>query len=59
MAAHDESLLDVVDFFPARLNGFVGKGWKDKVKWRFLADFVEGIDLEGDGDEGRRGWGVW
>jgi len=25
MAAHDESLLDVVDFFPARLNGLLGR----------------------------------
>lgn len=38
--AHDDSLLDVIDFFPKNLNGFVEKGWVDKGRWLFLKDFA-------------------
>ncbi|EGO53905.1 hypothetical protein NEUTE1DRAFT_103417 [Neurospora tetrasperma FGSC 2508] len=37
--AHDDSLLDVVDFYPATMNDFVKKGWVQKGHWRFLRDF--------------------
>jgi hypothetical protein len=43
MMAHDASLLDVVDFFPKQANDFVGKGWKEKARWRVLKDFAEAI----------------
>ncbi|KAJ6500712.1 hypothetical protein C8R45DRAFT_978769 [Mycena sanguinolenta] len=34
--AHDESLVDVVGPFPASLNAWQEKGWKDRVTWAFL-----------------------
>lgn len=37
--AHDDSLLDVVDFFPKYANDFVKKGWVQEGRWRFLKDF--------------------
>jgi glyoxylase-like metal-dependent hydrolase (beta-lactamase superfamily II) len=41
--AHDESLLDVVDFFPKYANGFVEKGWVKEGRWGFLKDFKEAV----------------
>ncbi|KAK0642144.1 beta-lactamase-like protein, partial [Cercophora newfieldiana] len=43
LAAHDESLLDVVEFFPKNLNGFLKEGWGEKLRWRFLRDFGEAV----------------
>lgn len=37
--AHDTTLLDVVDFYPKRANGWKEKGWKEDGQWRFLEDF--------------------
>ncbi|TVY65704.1 Cytochrome P450 monooxygenase andK [Lachnellula suecica] len=37
--AHDDSLLDVVDFFPKYANDFKHKGWVEKGRWLFLKDF--------------------
>lgn len=37
--AHDDTLLDVLDFFPGYLDGFVGKGWVEESRWAFLNDF--------------------
>lgn len=37
--AHDDSLLEVLDFFPKYLDGFVGKGWVERARWGFLKDF--------------------
>ena len=34
--AHDESLVDVVGPFPASLDAWQAKGWKDRVTWAFL-----------------------
>jgi hypothetical protein len=42
--AHDTSLLDVMDFFPAAANAWKEKGWKQAGMWRFLADFRFSID---------------
>lgn len=44
--AHDEQLLDLVDFFPATVDGWRAKGYAEKARWRFLGDFeaaVEGV----------------
>jgi len=41
--AHDDSLLDVVDFFPKYANDFVEKGWVEKGRWLFLKDFADGV----------------
>ncbi|KAK5113121.1 hypothetical protein LTR62_003700 [Meristemomyces frigidus] len=46
--AHDASLRDVVEFYPAEANGWKGKGLGEQGRWRFLRDF----DLpEGEGQE--------
>ncbi|RDW61492.1 hypothetical protein BP5796_11384 [Coleophoma crateriformis] len=37
--AHDESLLEIVDFFPAYADDFVKKDWVKKARWAFLKDF--------------------
>lgn len=34
--AHDVSLFDIVDFFPATANEWRQKGWKEKGRWSFL-----------------------
>ncbi|KAK3402406.1 beta-lactamase-like protein [Sordaria brevicollis] len=41
--AHDDSLLDVVDFYPETMNDFVKKGWVQKGHWRFLRDLRDGL----------------
>ena len=54
-AAHDESLLDVVDFFPKKANGFMEKGWVQQARWKFLRDFAEAVGYEGE-IKGKRDW---
>jgi glyoxylase-like metal-dependent hydrolase (beta-lactamase superfamily II) len=41
--AHDETLLDVVDFFPKYANDFREKGWVEKGRWLFLKDFAKAV----------------
>lgn len=41
--AHDDSLLDVVDFFPKFANAFEQKGWVEKGRWLFLKDFAGAV----------------
>lgn len=41
--AHDESLLEVVDFFPKEANGFVEKEWVKEGRWGFWKDFKESV----------------
>jgi len=44
MIAHDNTMLDVVDFFPkASANKWKQKGWREKVMWQFLRDFHEAV----------------
>ena len=45
IAAHDWSLRDVIEYYPKRANNWRSKGWKEKGKWRFLADFQKAIDF--------------
>jgi glyoxylase-like metal-dependent hydrolase (beta-lactamase superfamily II) len=40
---HDESLLNVVDFFPKYANDFVQKGWVEQGRWLFLKDFAGAV----------------
>lgn len=54
-AAHDETLLDVVDFFPERANDFVKKGWVKQTRWKSLMDFAEAAGWKGE-IQGRRDW---
>ncbi|KAF2159908.1 hypothetical protein M409DRAFT_29718 [Zasmidium cellare ATCC 36951] len=56
VAAHDETLLDIVDFFPKLADGFVEKGWVRQARWRFLKDFAKAVGYEGE-VEGMRSWG--
>lgn len=44
--AHDDSLLNVVDFFPKYANEFVQKGWVEKGRWLFLKDFAGAVNME-------------
>jgi hypothetical protein len=37
--AHDDSLFDLVDLFPADVNAWKEKGWASRTKWSFLKDF--------------------
>lgn len=55
LVAHDESLLDAVDFFPKTLNDFAEKGLVSKIRWKFLRDFREAVDWKGE-TEGQRSW---
>lgn len=54
--AHDESLLDVVDFYPAQANNFVEKGWAKKCRWRFLRDFAGVVGWPNNSVAGKRDW---
>lgn len=55
VAAHDASLLDIVEFFPRKANNFMQLGWVRKARWRFLMDFAEAVGYEGP-VQGRRDW---
>ncbi|KAL1988986.1 hypothetical protein VTN96DRAFT_5749 [Rasamsonia emersonii] len=37
--AHDRTLADVVDIFPATANRWKEAGWKERGRWRFLRDW--------------------
>lgn len=54
--AHDDSLLNIVDFFPAEANEWREKGWGKKGRWAFLKDFGEACRIaEGQVKGGQRG----
>jgi glyoxylase-like metal-dependent hydrolase (beta-lactamase superfamily II) len=42
--AHDASLTDVIDFYPAKANRWFEKGWGKDGHWQFLADFSVGLE---------------
>jgi glyoxylase-like metal-dependent hydrolase (beta-lactamase superfamily II) len=51
--AHDEHLLNHIDFFPLKLNGFLENGWVQTMRWKFLKDFAKAVgqdDLGGEED---------
>ncbi|OJJ46668.1 hypothetical protein ASPZODRAFT_132776 [Penicilliopsis zonata CBS 506.65] len=41
--AHDPAMRGVIDFFPLEANGWKEKGWAEKTRWAFLADFRESV----------------
>lgn len=50
-AAHDETLLEVLDFFPnGTLDDFAEKDWVKRARWRFLRDFGKAVGRECEGD---------
>lgn len=55
VAAHDQSLLGIVDFFPATADEFREKGWVRKARWAFLMDFARGVGFGGVGGGGEIG----
>jgi len=42
VVAHDMSLFDVVEFYPARANEWKAKGWGREGRWRFLREIDGG-----------------
>ncbi|KAF1986938.1 hypothetical protein K402DRAFT_393093 [Aulographum hederae CBS 113979] len=44
--AHDAKFLGVVDMFPEDVGGWKEKGWGEKLRWRFLADFEGAVKKE-------------
>jgi len=48
VAAHDASMLNVVDFFPKPANDFMEKGWVQKTRWAWLADFAKAVGQDED-----------
>jgi len=43
VTAHDLSLYDVLEYFPAGANEWKVKGWKERGRWKYLADFSEAV----------------
>jgi len=43
--AHDTTAQDILPFFPASLNGWETKGYKDLNTWKFLGEFGEALEL--------------
>ncbi|KAF2098452.1 metallo-beta-lactamase superfamily protein [Rhizodiscina lignyota] len=41
--AHDEHLLDVIDFYPKSANDWKQRGWAEDSKWMFLGDLSAGL----------------
>jgi len=42
--AHDDTLREVVKFFPKKANDWQKKGWAKDSKWAFLKDFQEAVE---------------
>ncbi|KAF4446028.1 putative metallo-beta-lactamase superfamily protein [Fusarium austroafricanum] len=40
IAAHDFTLLPILDYFPREANGWYEAGWKNKGQWEFLKELV-------------------
>ncbi|KAI1191727.1 beta-lactamase-like protein [Nemania serpens] len=41
--AHDPSFLKVAEFFPKTANAFMEKGWVQKTRWLWLAEFAKAV----------------
>jgi glyoxylase-like metal-dependent hydrolase (beta-lactamase superfamily II) len=44
VAAHDASLLDVVDFFPKKVDAKKIPAWDSESRWKFLGDFAGAVE---------------
>ena len=56
--AHDAHVREVLgreNFFPREANEWKKNGWREKLLWRFLEDFGEGVKevLKGEKEEGK------
>ena len=43
VAAHDESIYPIMDYFPKQANSWHSKGWKEKGRWPFLNDLADAV----------------
>ena len=43
IVAHDQTVLDTLDFYPKPMNDWFEKDHAKKAKWKFLGDFSDGI----------------
>ncbi|KAI0516786.1 beta-lactamase-like protein [Xylaria bambusicola] len=43
IAAHDAGIQKTVDLFPKTANSFMEKGWVQKTRWAWLADFAKAV----------------
>ena len=41
--AHDDTVRDVIDYFPKEVNGWKERGWGKRVRWAFLKDLEEAL----------------
>ncbi|RYC55668.1 hypothetical protein CHU98_g10541 [Xylaria longipes] len=48
VAAHDAAFLNVANFFPSTANAFIKKGWVEKTRWAWLAEFAKAVGREED-----------
>ncbi|QRW07224.1 metallo-beta-lactamase superfamily domain-containing protein [Ceratobasidium sp. AG-Ba] len=44
--AHDDTLLDILDFYPKTINDWRAKGYKEQGMWQFVRDFRDAIKPE-------------
>ncbi|KAG8741967.1 hypothetical protein FRC10_002233 [Ceratobasidium sp. 414] len=44
--AHDNTLLDIIDFYPKTINDWRSKGYKEQAMWPFVRDFREAVKLD-------------
>ncbi|KAG9093814.1 hypothetical protein FS749_013681 [Ceratobasidium sp. UAMH 11750] len=44
--AHDQTLLDIIDFYPKTVNDWRSKGYKERAMWQFVRDFREAVKLD-------------
>ncbi|KAG8779168.1 hypothetical protein FRC12_024602 [Ceratobasidium sp. 428] len=44
--AHDNTLLDIIDFYPKTINDWRSKGYKERAMWEFVRDFREAVKLD-------------
>ncbi|KAG8703171.1 hypothetical protein FRC08_003038 [Ceratobasidium sp. 394] len=44
--AHDQTLLDIIDFYPKTVNDWRSKGHKERAMWQFVRDFREAVKLD-------------
>ncbi len=43
--AHDPYIADVADLFPKTANQWKKKGWAERVRWRFLKEFLPALEV--------------
>ncbi|ETS84468.1 hypothetical protein PFICI_02493 [Pestalotiopsis fici W106-1] len=46
LAAHDDALIDVANFFPDTANNWKELGWKKRLEWAFLTHFAPSIQSQ-------------